>query len=139
MGDDSQGRIHAVWWTGGRTAEEAGIYYSYSEDGGNSFAPRQFLAEAPQNTVLHTQLVIAEDDTVYATWEGIKEAGSQIFLAYRSPSTGEWSRIQQVSDVNWNTIYPVITADSENLYLAWVEKKGEASRVKVRTTALVEN
>jgi hypothetical protein len=89
--------------------------------------------------VLHTQLVIAEDDTVYATWEGIKEAGSQIFLAYRSPGTGEWSRIQQVSDVNWNTIYPVITADSENLYLAWVEKKGEASRVKMRTTALVKH
>ena len=89
--------------------------------------------------MLHTQVVIAEDDTVYATWEGIKEAGSQIFLAYRRPSTGEWSRIHQVSDVDWNTIYPVITADGENIYLAWTERKGEASRVKVRTTALVED
>jgi hypothetical protein len=139
VGGDSQGRIHAVWWTGGRTAEEAGIYYTYSEDGGNSFPPRQFLSKAPHDTVLHTQVVIAEDDTVYATWEGIQEAGSQIFLAYLSPSTGEWSRIHQVSDANWNTIYPVITADSENLYFAWTERKGEASRVKVRTTALVEN
>ena len=136
---DGQDMIHAVWWTGGRTPDEAGIYYAYSEDGGKSFAPRQLMVHAPHDTVLHTHITVDKNDTLYASWINIEENRPQIFLAHRSAVTGQWSPIHRVSDGAWNTVYPVVTVDEENLYVAWTERKGEDSQVRLRTAPLVEN
>ena len=133
---DSQDRIHAIWWTGGRTPDEAGIYYTYSEDRGRSFAPRQFLADAPADRVLHTEVTVDDNDTVYVAWEGVNEAQSHIFLAHRSAGKGEWSAIRQVSNGTWNTFYPMLTTDEKSLYVSWTERKGESSQIKLQTSPL---
>ena len=112
IGVDSQNRIHAVWWTGGRTADEAGIYYTYSEDSGKSFAPRQFLSDAPADKVLHTEITVDENDTVYVAWEGLKEDRSQVFLAYLSAGKEEWSPTYQITDGTWNTFCLLYTSDA---------------------------
>jgi len=137
IGVDSQNRIHAVWWTGGRTADEAGIYYTYSEDSGKSFAPRQFLSDAPADKVLHTEITVDENDTVYVAWEGLKEDRSQVFLAYLSAGKEEWSPTYQITDGTWNTFYPILTTDDKNLYISWTERKDEDSRVQLQTSPLV--
>ena len=134
---DSENRIHAVWWTGGRTADEAGIYYTYSEDRGKSFAPRQFLSDAPSDKVLHTEITVDQDGTVYVAWEGLKEDSSQVFLAYLSTGKGEWSPTYQITDGTWNTFYPMLTTDDKNLYISWTERKDEDSRVRLQTSPLV--
>ncbi len=136
---DNQDRIHALWWTGGRADDEAGIYYTYSEDGGQSFAPRELLSKTAADTVLHTQVAADKNDTLYAAWVGIREERPQILLAHRSVGQQEWSPIYQASDTSWNAIYPMLTVDDEKLYVAWTEKKGEASQVKLRTAPLVGN
>ena len=136
---DSKDLIHAVWWTGGRTPDESGIYYTYSDDGGQSFAPRQFLSEAPANVVLHTRVIVDKNDTVYALFEGVKENNSQILLAYRDADTGEWSPSYEVSDGTWNTFWPMLGTDDENLYVSWTERKGEESQVRLKTSPLVGN
>ena len=137
IGVDSENRIHAIWWTGGRTPDEAGIYYSYSEDSGKSFAPRQFLSDAPADKVLHTEITVDKNDTVYVAWEGLKEDRSQVFLAYRSAGKGEWSPTYQITDGTWNTFYPILTTDDRNLYISWTERKDEDSRVRLQTSPLV--
>ena len=136
---DNQDRIHALWWTGGRADDEAGIYYTYSEDGGESFAPRQLISKTEADTVLHTQVAADKNDTLYAAWVGIREERPQILLAHRSVGQGEWSPIYHASNTTWNAIYPMVTVDDKRLYVAWTEKKGEASQVKLRTAPLVEN
>ena len=136
---DSQDTIHAVWWTGGRAADEAGIYYTYSEDGGESFVPRQLISKTAEDTVLHTQVVADKNDTVYAAWVGIREERPQILLTHRLAGQQQWSPIDHVSDTSWNAIYPMLTVDNEKLYVAWTERKGEASQVNLRTTPLVGN
>lgn len=136
---DTEDRIHAVWWTGGRKPDEAGIYHTYSENGGKSFAPRQLISEATADTVLHTQVAVDENDTVYAIWQGVLEDRAQLFLAHSRAGTGEWSQIYRVNDSTWNSFYPMVTVDDEKLYVAWTERKGEASRVKLRTAPLVAN
>ena len=133
---DSEDRIHAIWWTGSRTPDEAGIYYSYSEDGGKSFAPRQFIADAPADRVLHTEVTVDKNDTVYVAWEDVKEDKSRIFLAHRSASKGEWSPIYQVSGSTWNTFYPMLTTDDKSLYVSWTERKGESSQIRLQTSPL---
>jgi len=136
---DSRNRIHAAWWTGGRTPDEAGIYYTYSEDSGKSFAPRQFLSDAPADKVLHTEITVDKNDTVYVAWEGLKEDRPQVFLAYRSAGKGEWSPTYQITDGTWNTFYPILTTDDKNLYISWTERKDEESRVWLQRSSLVGN
>ncbi len=128
-----------MWWTGGRAADEAGIYYTYSEDGGESFVPRQLISKTAEDTVLHTQVVADKNDTVYAAWVGIREERPQILLTHRLAGQQQWSPIDHASDTSWNAIYPMLTVDNEKLYVAWTERKGEASQVNLRTTPLVGN
>ena len=135
VGVDSQDRIHAVWWTGGRTPDEAGIYYTYSEDGGRSFAPRQFVSDAPADRVLHTEITVDKNDTVYMAWEGVKEDQSHIFLAHTTRQ-GEWSPVQQISEGTWNTFYPMLAADDKSLYVSWAERKGESSQIRLQALPL---
>ncbi len=134
---DQQEVIHAVWWTGGRTKQEAGIYYTRSEDGGQSFAPRQLIAEARDDIVMHTHITVDQNDTLYAAWVNLEDNQPKIFLAYRPIGETEWSPIQQVNDdPDWYAFYPMLSTDEENLYLSWMERKGEGMRIKLRTSYL---
>ena len=134
---DRQEVIHAVWWTGGRTKQEAGIYYARSQDGGKSFEPRQLIAEARDDIVMHTHVTADRNDTLYAAWVNLEENKPNIFLAYRHSGESEWSPIQRVNDdPNWYAFYPMLSVDEESLYLIWMERKGEDMRIKLRTTLL---
>ena len=133
---DSKDPIHAIWWTGGRSDEEAGIYTTYSEDGGKSFAPRRLMAKTTPAPVLHAQLTVDEDDTIWATWEQVTEGRSQIYLAHGKAASGEWSEYHQLSDGKGNAVFPVIAVQGNTVYVAWTERRGEASLVQVRTVDL---
>jgi hypothetical protein len=134
---DQQEVIHAVWWTGGRTKEEAGIYYTRSEDGGQSFAPRQLIVGARDDIVMHTHITVDRNDTLYAAWVNLEDNKPKIFLAYRHSGESEWSPIQQVNDdPDWYAFYPMLSVDEESLYVSWMERKGEGMRIKLRTTFL---
>lgn len=136
MTADSRGTIHSVWWTGGRTDQEAGIYYTYSEDGGQSFLPRQLITRASPNRVLHTQVRTDQNNNIYAVWVDIQDENTQIFLAHRQADSAEWSPKEQLTDGTQNALYPMLAIDESRLYVTWTEKKGENSQVKVRTTLL---
>ena len=136
---DGRGRLHSVWWTGGRSDEEAGIYYTYSDDGGRSFLPRQLITKASPNRVLHTQVRTDKDNTIYAVWVNIKDEKPQIFMARRQADGEEWSQIHQLSDGTQNALYPMLAVDDSHLYVVWTERKGETSQVKVRTAILTNS
>ncbi len=133
---DSRDRIHAVWWTGGRTPDEAGIYYTYSQDGGRSFAPRQFISDAPADRVLHTEVTVDKNDTVYIAWEGVLQDRTHIFLAHQRAGEEKWSPTYQVNGGTWNTFYPMLTTDQDSLYVSWTERKGESSQIRLQTSPL---
>ena len=133
---DSRENIHSIWWTGGKTPEEAGIYYSVSSDKGKSFAARELIEQAPQETVLHAQLFVDSRDTVWITWESIQDERFLVFLAYREVGDSGWSPYYQLSDGTRNAVFPVVVSDGKTLYLAWSERTGETSQVKVRTADL---
>ncbi len=139
MDIDSAETIHSLWWTAGSVDEEAGIYYNVSTDGGKSFSPRHLMSGTPAKRVLHAMLTVDKDDTVWAAWEEIKDEKAQIFLAYRDTETGEWSEYHQLSDGTSNALFPVLTTDDSNLYIAWTERKGEGSQVKMQTAQLVSD
>jgi len=133
---DQDNRIHAVWWTGGRSEEEAGIYHAYSEDGGASFSPRQLLVEVGAKNVLHTQITTDANNNLYAVWENIEDGKSQVFFSFLSSDTGQWSKASRLSEGTQSAMFPVIAAGQETLVVAWTEREGETSQVKLRTAPL---
>lgn len=136
---DSDSTVHAVWWTGGRTGEEAGIYYNYSADGGQSFEPRQLLSEASPTTVLHTQVRADADNNLYAVWVNVEDGKRRIFMAHRRVGSADWSPTEQLSDGAENALFPMLAVGQDRLYVTWTEKKGEASQVKIRTALLSDS
>jgi len=133
---DDSGTLHSLWFTVGRGDEEAGIYYTHSEDGGVTFAPRQRVAKTPAHTVLHTQIIVDDDNRLWATWENILEENPQIFLAHRETDGSTWSQIYRVSEGGKIAMLPTLAADSGRVYVAWTELKGESSEVKLRTASM---
>lgn len=136
---DRSGIIHSLWFTVGRSDEDAGIYYTHSDDGGVTFAPRELLARTPAHTVLHTQIVVDDEDRLWAAWENILEQDPQIFIAHRASDDPTWSDVYQVSDGEEIAMLPTLAAESARVYVAWTELKGESSEVKLRTASLVGN
>lgn len=133
---DSRGRLHTVWFTIGRQEEDAGIYYTYSDDDGLTFAPRQLIAKSPAHTVLHTQAVIDSEDRVWAVWENMVDNKPQIYLAHRAPGKTDWSQAHQLSDGSSVSMLPTVAAQNGKVYVAWQDMKGENSRIRVRTASL---
>ena len=60
----------------------------------------------------------------------------QIFLAYLDQDKGEWSESHQVSDGTNNSILPMLAAGGDEVYVAWTERKGETSKVRLRSATL---
>ena len=139
LASDSEDRIHGLWFTVGRSEEEAGIYYTFSEDGGLSFSPRQLVAQTPASAVLHTQVTIDANDAIWATWVNLQDEKPQIFLAHREPGQTQWSPSYQLSDGTRNAVKPSMAINSENVYVAWTELEGEHRQMKLRWAPLEGN
>lgn len=136
MAADSQGRVHAAWWTGGRTPDEAGIYYTYSDDGGQHFAPRELVAKAPADTVLHAQVVADGSGGVYLAWENVADGHTQVYVAHRAAGAADWGKTYTVSGGGGlSAIFPTMAVSGGRLYIAWTETNGETSAVKLRVAA----
>ncbi len=139
---DNTGRLHSLWFTGGRPdADETGIYYTYSDDRGKSFAPRKLMDKTPSHTVLHAQIVVDGDNHLWGVWENIAEGemNPQIFLAHRAADATQWSESYRVSDGSTTAMLPALATDGQKVYVSWTEKQGETSTVKVRTAALASS
>ena len=139
---DRAGRLHSLWFTGGRPdADEAGIYYTFSDDAGKTFASRKLMDKTPLHTVLHAQIVVDSNNHLWGVWENIAvgEMKPQIFLAHRAASGTDWSHTYQVSDGTTTAMLPTLATDGQKVYISWTEKRGENSTFKVRTAALVSS
>ena len=134
--------MHTLWFTAGpEEVDEAGVYYTWSDDGGQTFAPRELIDKTPKHTVLHTKIVVDDNDGLWAVWENFLEGDMkpQIFLAYRAAGDDAWSNAYQLSDGTKTSMLPSLATDGQTIYIAWTEKTGETSTVKVRTASLAGN
>jgi hypothetical protein len=134
IGRDSRGRLHVSWFTLGRSETEAGIYYSVSSDGGNSFAPRQLVHGNTAPEILYNNLVVGSDDTVYLAWTNLDvKQKAQIYLRTLAGDGRTWGPIQQVSNARGNASRPVLALSASQLHVAWTETEGESSRALMRS------
>jgi hypothetical protein len=137
LGLDSRGQLHVSWFTLGRKESEAGIYYSVSKDGGNSFSPRQLVHANTAPETLYNHLVVADDDTVFLAWSNLDGNGrAQIYFRTLSADGQKWSPIQQLSNAKGNASRPSLALRRDRLHIAWTEIDGEDSRVVMKSAAV---
>lgn len=139
VGRVSRGWLHVTWFTLGRSEEEAGIYYSVSNDEGKSFAPRQQVHANSAPEILYSTLAVCDDDTVYLAWSNLDSNGKgQIFTRTLGADGQTWGPIQQVSRAKGNASRPALAVAKNQLHIAWTEIDGEDSRVILRNATVVK-
>lgn len=137
LGRDSRGQIHVSWFTLGRSEQDAGIYYSVSQDDGKNFAPRQLVHANTAPETLYNNLVVSDDDTVYLAWSNLdRDSRAQIYFRTLAADGRTWSPIQQVSNAKGNASRPSLALRHTQLNIAWTETDGEDSRVVMRNATV---
>jgi hypothetical protein len=137
LGRDSRGWLHVSWFTLGRSEQEAGIYYSVSNNDGKSFAPRQLIQTNSAPEILYNNLIVGTDDTVYIAWSNLDANNkAQIYLRALGADGQTWSPIQQVSNAKGNASRPTLALEANRLHVAWTETDDENSRVVLRSAAV---
>jgi hypothetical protein len=139
LGLDSQGRIHVSWFTQGRSEKEAGIYYSVSKDGGQSFSPRHLVHANTAPETLYNNLVVGNNDRVYLAWSNLDANNrAQVYVRSLDADGRTWSPIQQISDARGNASRPALALMKDQLHVAWTETDGETSRVVLRSATVAQ-
>jgi hypothetical protein len=138
VGRDGGGNLHVTWFTLGRAPEkEAGIYYTVSNDGGKSFAPRRLVHGNTGPETLHATLAVGGDGTVYFVWSNLDPSSkSQIFFRALATDGKTWGPIQQISKAKENATRPALAISNNELHVAWTEIDGESSWIVMRSASL---
>jgi hypothetical protein len=131
---DTAGVLHVVWPTevaGARAVK--GIFYSYSADGGRTFAPRQRIDEEGSGAA-HPQIA-AGSGRVAIVWD---EAGTSRRACLRELSTDRkgtaWTPVLGAIEIlsAGPAVYPAIAATPSSLVAAWTETVPAGSEIRVR-------
>jgi hypothetical protein len=123
---DATGGLHIVWPTIVDTeASRKGIFYSYSTDGGRTFAPRVRLDEAAgTKNAAHPQLAMAGNHPV-AIWDESGPTGPRIRARLIGSPTGTVVEGEPAT-------YPAMTATSTGLVTAWTTTTASGSEIHLR-------
>jgi hypothetical protein len=136
MAVDGDGVLHVTWPTiaPGKTDRKA-IFYTYSIDGGRSFAPRIRIDEpADSRKPAHPQLTVSSSEVVIA-WEEDDGDVRRIRVRSISPdvTAPRWSpRLGSVmsTEIAATASYPALSASPAGVLLAWTST-GPGSAVRV--------
>jgi hypothetical protein len=135
---DPAGIVHVAWPTlvtvGGST--EKAVFYSFSADGGQSFAPRIRLDDAADDGVAgHPQIAIA-DSRVVAVWDERLGDRSRVRLREIAPAPqAGWAPVLgtlRTLDDDRAGQYPSVTAAAGAVLVAWTANADGGTGIHVR-------
>lgn len=135
---DAAGVVHVAWPTITDTsATRKGVFYSYSTDGGRTFAPRVRLDEGGDvNHAQHPQLSVANGRAIVA-WDESTAAGPRIRtrVVVSDPKAAMWSpRLEPVLTVNEPApvTYPSVAASPGGFVVLWTETSAAGASIRAR-------
>lgn len=123
------GRLFVSWYTAGDG--NSALYYSWSDDGARSFAPRRLLSGSIKDPN-HPQL-LAGADSILAVFQGREpdrdQGWGKIGVYYREIGAGgETSPLTRLQPFQASASYPTIAfGPPDQLFVAWTEPAGESS------------
>jgi hypothetical protein len=125
--------LHVAWPTQVSEQTGKGIFYSYSTDGGRTFAPRLRLDEA--GNAAHPQIAAAEG-RVFVVWDeaaggGARRIRMRSIDAASGASAGPALRPVATLGTGVTTTYPAVAAVPGGAVVVWTETSGSRSTVVV--------
>jgi len=135
---DPAGTLHIAWPTiVDKNASRKGVFYSYSTDGGRTFAPRSRMdTDEDVTNASHPQVAVV-DGRVAVVWDESRPAGPRIRLRLigSSQGSGAW-RPDFVPAITFSepgpTSYPAVAATANGLVGAWTTNTSAGSEIHVR-------
>jgi hypothetical protein len=117
------GAVHIAWWTG--KAQEAGVWYAKSTDGGKSFVHRS-IAIGERSQPSHVQLAVTPAGEVYLAWDDGHGARPVVMLKRSLDGGATWLQTQTVSDPATASTFPVLALIGDSVAVAWSQQSAEA-------------
>jgi hypothetical protein len=135
IGIDARGVVHVVWPTLVPGGGGKGIFYSYSLDGGRSFAPRLRLDEGLGGAA-HPQMAVA-GGRVVVVWDqgGVGARRVSLREIVGDPQAAAWSPRMGAATTLSNeaaAVYPAVAATAAGTVVAWTEESAAGSVIRVR-------
>ena len=124
MALDSNGYLHAAWYTGGRSNSEGpGLYYAISKDDAETWSyplkvwGEQFFPPA------HIKITVGVDDVPRLAWSDRTISGGEVYTAEVNPNTGKLTDAKKVGvgDNAWISSAGGVTAMTWNSSSVWVD------------------
>ncbi len=135
MAVDPSGVVHIVWPTllQGDAPGKA-IFYSFSTDGGRTFAPRMRVDDA-RSGAGHPQIAVGGDRVAVVWDQGSEQRGVFVReIASRSNARSWAPEMAAISALGAEraAFYPAVAATSTSIIVAWTKRADPASEIRVR-------
>lgn len=129
---DARGALHVGWPTQLSASAGKAVFYSYSTDGGRTFAPRTRV-DGGEGSPAHPQLAL-HGERVAIVWDESAGTGPRR-VRLRAIATGEGRAplpgpVTTVS-AGGSATYPAVAVTAAATLVAWSEASGDASVVRV--------
>lgn len=129
LGVDARGALHVAWPT--LAGDAKGVFYSRSDDGGRTFAPRVRVDSSPAGAA-HPQMAVA-GDLVLVAWDEADGARRRVALREIAADTARAPVLGPTTVLSDGpAVYPAVAATGEGAVVAWTEAGGSSSVIRVR-------
>jgi hypothetical protein len=131
IGVDARGAVHIAWPT--EVGEDGkGIFYSFSTDGGRTFAPRVRVDDGG-GSAAHPYLAIAGPEEVAVAWDQ-GPAPRRAYLRRIGPGAAGKPALGALVQLGGDEagVYPVVASTPAGLVAAWTAETPSASELRVR-------
>lgn len=134
IGVDARGVVHVAWPTLVSESAGKGVFYSFSSDGGRTFAPRVRVDDGSGGAA-HPQLALA-GERVFVAWDQARgDAPRDVVLRVisREPGGAAWSpRLAPPTTLGQGGNYPSLAATAEGAIVAWTSETAAGSDIRVQ-------
>jgi hypothetical protein len=131
----ASGVVHIAWPTFLADTGRKAVFYSYSTDGGRSFAPR-IRVDANDSAIAAHPQIAADDDRVTIVWDETAGKASRVRSRSFAPAadgrswTAERSALY-VSAEGVTAEYPSIAFAAGRAVISWTEANAGGSKIRV--------
>jgi hypothetical protein len=135
---DARGGVHVAWPTWVAESDRKGIFYSYSADGGRSFAPRLRVDDA-KGGAAHPQLAVAPDRVV-VVWDEAGAGARRVRMREIAKSADRGWAPREGSSTGLSAegqaaTYPSVAASGDGVVVAWSQEAEAGSQIRVERLA----
>lgn len=134
IGVDARGRLYVIWYTEGAD-ETPAIYFTTSDDGGRTFAPKRMINRSKGTFPDHPQMAVDPEGRVVLLWEEQSPVRQEIIMSVSLDRGRTFSRPLKMNDKKSHS--PAVSVNSKGLVvMAWKEHSMSGHRLVLQTARL---